>query len=105
MNTTILRSLFLKYASSVFRTLLAALAAWLISRRNINADLVNATMEIGLALLPILSWSFIERYLIEKYHLDRLMVALRLPENSTLADLTRATAVTKELPDVDTSDR
>lgn len=105
MESNILRSTFMKFASSVLRTLLASLFTWLMARKYLNAEIADQLMALAGAIVPILVWSFIERYIIEKLHLSRLMTALQLPENSTLKDLQRATKVTKELPDVDTNTR
>jgi hypothetical protein len=86
----IIKSALLQIISSLLRTVLLAGVTWLTTRNLINDDTATQLTALIPAVLAAVIWSFIEKYIIAKLHLSRLLVALSLPANSSLEDVKNA---------------
>jgi nucleoside permease NupC len=84
---SIIRSSLIALFSGVARNLLVTGLTWLVSRKVID----ESTSSQVVALLPVavaaIAWSLVEKFIIAKLHMEKLITALNLPAGSTVEQL------------------
>jgi nucleoside permease NupC len=72
---SIIRSALLTFLSSVARNLLVTGMTWLVARNVIDAATSTQLVSILPVAVAAIAWSLIEKYLITKLHLEKLLAA------------------------------
>lgn len=83
----IIKSSLLVFISSIVRNLLAVGLTWLVSRKLIDESASSQLLTIGPIVIGAIAWSLIEKYVIGKLHLEKVLAALNLPAGSTQENL------------------
>jgi hypothetical protein len=87
---TVIKSTLISFVSGIVRTSIISGVSWL-AARNLVDDSTSAQLVTWIPIVVAgIAWSLVEKYILAKFHLEKLLIALTLPANSTPAHLNTA---------------
>jgi nucleoside permease NupC len=84
---SIIRSSLVALISSIARNLLVTGLTWLVARKVIDESASSQIVTILPVAIGAIAWSVVEKYVLTRRHMRKLLAALDLPAGSSVADV------------------